>query len=100
MLAAHHATVQVTVECPTTPPTEAVSGLRLGKEGAEVRFTWSDLTPPPTDYVVLASGTPTGPFLPRGSAPSGNPGLVLEIPENLAFFEVAAREDPGCLGPY
>ena len=35
MLATGQATVQITVECPTTPPTEAVSGLRLGKEGAE-----------------------------------------------------------------
>ena len=25
---------------------------------------------------------------------------LLEVPEDLAFFEVAAREDPGCLGPY
>jgi hypothetical protein len=100
MLATGQATLQVTVECPTTPPAEAVSGLRLGKEGMEIRFTWLDLATPPTDYVVLSSDAPNGPFLPRAHAASGNPGLLLEVAEDLAFFEVAAREDPGCLGPY
>jgi hypothetical protein len=100
MLATGQATVQITVECPTTPPTEAVSGLLLGKEGTEVRFTWTDLVPPPTDYVVLSSDAPSGPFLPRGHAASGDPGLLFEVSEDLAFFKVAAREDPGWLGPY
>ena len=88
------------MECPITPPTETVSGLLLGKEETEIRFTWTDLVPPPTDYVVLSSDAPSGPFLPRGHAASGDPGLLVEVPEGPAFFEVAAREAPGCLGPY
>ena len=88
MLTIQPDTRTVTVECPTTPPTEVVSGLLLTKEEAGIRFTWTDLGEPPTDYVVLSSDGPSGPFLPRGNAASGDPGLLLEVPEGLAFFEV------------
>jgi len=100
MLAVGQDTLQITVECPATPPADAVSDLQLGKEGATIRFTWTDLAQPPTDYVVLSSDEPNGPFLPEGEAAGGNPGLLLDAPAGTAFYKVAARNDPGCLGPY
>ncbi len=92
--------VQVTVECPVAPPADAVEDLRLSKEAGQIRFTWTDLLVPPTDYVVLGSGAPDGSFLPEGSAASGAPGLLLPVASGNVFYEVAAREDPGCLGPF
>jgi hypothetical protein len=92
--------VRVTVACPTTPPAETVEDLRLDLQGEQIHHTWQDLIPPPTDYVVLSSGTPSGVFLPVDAAPSGTPGLLIPILDGIVFYKVAAREDPGCLGPY
>jgi hypothetical protein len=100
MLAVNDDTVRVSVECPVTPPADAVENLRLDREGGEIRFTWDDLAVPPTDYVVLSSGSAQDGFLPEGAAPSGSPGLLLPTPAGVAFYKVAAREEPGCLGPY
>jgi hypothetical protein len=92
--------VRITVECPGTPPADEVGGLMLGKEGPDIRFTWTDLLPPPTDYLLLRSDLPDGGFQPGGAAPSGTPGLLLTTPVGITYYEVSAREDPGCLGPY
>lgn len=100
MLADGDDSVQITVECPVTPPAAAVENLRLSLEGEEIRFTWNDLASPPTDYVVLGGDSANGSFLPAGAAASGTPGLLLPAPGGVAFYKVAARQDPGCLGPY
>lgn len=101
MLATHQDTLQVTVQCPTTPPADEVQDLRLDKEGTEIRFTWIDLVEPPTDYVLLSNDDPQGNFLPEGAAPSGTPGFVLPSPDGtIVYYKVAARQDPGCLGPF
>lgn len=100
MLASNVDSVRITVECPVAPPAEPVAHLRLVREGDEIRFTWEDLASPPTDYVVLTGDQVAGPWLPAGAATSGSPGLLLAVEGDLVFFEVAAREDPGCLGPY
>jgi hypothetical protein len=92
--------VHVTVECPTTAPSGIVQDLRLAKEDGQVRFTWTDLAESPMDYVILSSDGPEGPHLPLGSAASGSPGLLLPEPAGNAYFEVAARNADGCLGPY
>jgi len=100
MFSAGDDSVRITVECPVTPPADEVEGLLLGKEGTEIRFTWTDLLLPPTDYVLLGSDLPDEDFLPGGEAPSGNPGLLVPTPVGMTYYEVTAREDPGCLGPY
>ncbi len=100
MLARPPDTRLVTVDCPTSYPTQAVSGLRLGKEGGDLRFTWDDLAAWTGDYVVLASDSPQGPFYPQAGASSGNPGLALPAPAGNAHYKVAARNASGCLGPY
>ncbi|UCF66865.1 MAG: hypothetical protein JSV80_13925 [Acidobacteriota bacterium] len=99
MIAQPPDTVLVTVECPTTYPTESVENLRLTKESSQIRFTWTDLSGWTGDYVVSIATAPNGPFYPEGSAPSGTPGLLLEIPEGVAYYEVLARNPEGCLGP-
>jgi hypothetical protein len=100
MLSVQPDTRTVTVECPSASPTDPVPSLRLGKEGADVRFTWTDLPDATLDYVVLMGDAPQGPFYPRGSAASGDPGLLLPVPAGNAFYKLAARNTDGCLGPY
>jgi len=100
MLAMQTDEVAVTVECPVTPPADTVENLMLAREAGEIRFTWTDLPAAPDDYVVLGTAQPQGPYLPEGSAPSGATGALLPIPEGNVFYKVAARDDPGCLGPY
>ncbi|MDH3626444.1 MAG: PKD domain-containing protein [Acidobacteriota bacterium] len=100
MFAENDDSLQVTVTCPTTPPVDVVENLTLSVEGTELRFTWTDLITPPTDYVVLSSETADGIVLPEGAATGGTPGLLLPTPTGTAYYQVAAREDPGCLGPY
>jgi len=92
--------LQVTVVCPTPPPVDVVEQLELNFEAGEIRFSWTDLASPPTDYVILNAESPVGAFLPAGAAPSGTPGLLLPTPPGSAYYKVAVREDPGCLGPY
>ncbi len=93
-------TVLVTVDCPTTYPSDPVTGLALGKVGGDIRFTWNDLVVPPTNYVILSSDSPEGPFRVQGEAADGATGLLLPDPGGNLFFKVAARNDPGCVGPY
>lgn len=100
MLAAGADTLVVTVDCPTTVPTEVVTRLFLGKENGSLRFTWTDVPAWSGDYVVLAADSPQGPFYPQGDAPSGEPGLLLPVPEEPGFYKVAARNEAGCLGPH
>ncbi|MDH3198983.1 MAG: hypothetical protein OEO21_12170, partial [Candidatus Krumholzibacteria bacterium] len=93
-------TVQVTVDCPTTPPSDPVEGLMLAKEAGGIRFTWTDLPAPPGDYVVLGGDGPQEPFYPEGEAASGSSGLLLPPPAGNVYYLVAARNTAGCLGPY
>ena len=93
-------TVIVTVDCPSVYPTEPVSDLLLGKENGEIRFTWTDLSDPTADYVILMSDTLEGDFYPEADAPSGDPGLLLPVPDGVAYYKVALRNADGCLGPY
>jgi hypothetical protein len=100
MFAMQPDTVQVTVNCPATPPADAVQNLRLGREGGEIRFTWTDLPVAPADYVILSSDQPDGSYLPQGAAASGAPGLLLPERAGDTYYQVAARDALGCLGPY
>lgn len=100
MFAASTDTVLVTVDCPTTFPPDPVAGLRIGKEAGGFRFTWTDLAIAPANYVVLSSDSPEGPFRVQGEANSGVAGLSLPDPGGNLFYKVAARNDPGCIGPY
>lgn len=99
MLAESADGLTVTVDCPSTFPTESVSGLRLGKEAGQIRFTWTDSATPGFDYVVLEGDVIAAPFYPQGSAPSGDPGLLLPTPSGIAYYKVAVRNADGCLGP-
>jgi hypothetical protein len=92
--------VTVTVDCPSAYPTEPVHDLRLRKESGEIRFTWADLPDPTSDYVVLTSDSLEAPFYPEADAPSGDPGLLLPMPDGNAYYQVAVRNADGCLGPY
>ncbi len=100
MLAVEDDTVQVTVECPTIPPAGVVENLELAREAGQIRFTWTNLSMPPADYVVLSSDAPAGPYLPQGAATNGVVGLLLPEPTGNAYYKVAARNETGCLGPY
>jgi hypothetical protein len=100
MLAMDDDAVLVTVECPSTPPVDSVTNLRLDRESGKIRFTWTDLSVPPPDYVVLGGDALSGSYLPQGSEVSGAPGLLLPEPAGNVFYQVAARNEDGCLGPY
>lgn len=91
--------VTVTVECSVSVPQDEVKPLKVARESSSLRFVWPDLTTGPDDYVVLSASLPTEIYLPADAAPSGSPGLLLSNPPENTFYKVAARYDPGCLGP-
>ncbi|MGH9869085.1 MAG: FG-GAP repeat protein [Candidatus Polarisedimenticolia bacterium] len=91
----------VTVVHPPDPvaPTLDV-GIVDARPAPRLVFRWDDVAGA-DDYVVLQDSDPRGPFTTGiGSAPSGDPGLVVEMPAgDLVFFLVAGRNEACGLGP-
>ncbi len=90
----------IIVECSEPVAPDEVELFRLAREGdLELRFTWSDLPTGPSEYLVLLSSAPDGRFEALDAASTGSPGLLGPLPAPTTYYRVAARYEPGCLGP-